>query len=78
MNYLWVGLGGAIGSMLRFFTVDVIGRTWPAVSFPFGTLTVNIIGCFVISFIGALATERITLTGDVRLFLFTGILGGFV
>lgn len=77
MNYLLVGCGGAIGSMLRYLTVDLIGRFFPVISFPFGTLIVNVVGCFFIAFIGSLATDRVNLSSDSRLFLFTGILGGF-
>jgi CrcB protein len=73
----WVFLGGGIGSALRYG----VGRAALAgfgLNFPVGTLAVNVIGCFVM---GALA-EWLALHGagvsqDTKLFLTTGILGGF-
>ena len=46
-------------------------------SFPFGTLSVNIIGCFLIGFFGGLMEYRQLFSPEVRLFLFIGLLGGF-
>ena len=77
MNIFFVGVGGAFGSIARYLMVAFIGRFFPGVAFPCGTLTVNVVGCFAIAFIGALAADKINLTADARLFLFTGILGGF-
>jgi CrcB protein len=77
MNILWVGIGGALGSMARYLVVVALGRSLSNPVFPFGTLAVNVIGCFVIAYIGGLAADRINLTGDARVFIFTGILGGF-
>ena len=77
MNYLLVALGGALGSALRYLTVNVSGRLFTGSDFPYGTLIVNVTGCFVIAFLGALAAERIQLSSECRLFLFTGVLGGF-
>ena len=76
-NLAWVGLGGLLGSMARYLCVWGVGRLFPAVQFPYGTLFVNIVGCFVIGFIGGLAANKQLLTEDGRVFLFTGILGGF-
>jgi CrcB protein len=47
------------------------------VGFPYGTLTVNVIGCFVIGFLAQLAESRGVFTSEARLFVFVGILGGF-
>ena len=54
-----------------------ITRAFSAGVFPYGTLAVNVLGCFTIAFIGALAADKINLTAGLRLFLFTGFLGGF-
>jgi fluoride exporter len=70
----FVGLGGFLGSIARYLVVSEVGRHFPA--FPYGTLTVNMIGCFVIAFIGEIAAGR-AFPADLRLFVFVGILGGF-
>ena len=77
MNILAVAFGGALGSTARYLAVTVIGRCLPGIDFPYGTLTVNVIGCFLIAFIGGLATDKIPLNAEARFFIFTGILGGF-
>ncbi|MBL8012524.1 MAG: fluoride efflux transporter CrcB [Candidatus Omnitrophica bacterium] len=76
MNYVWVALGGALGSVLRYMVVNFSGRTF-LTDFPVGTLLVNVIGCFVIACIGALGADKLDFNHQLRLFLFTGILGGF-
>ena len=75
MKYFYVILGGGIGSLLRY---TVQGLTYKVVDsvFPWGTLCVNLIGCFVIGFLWELF-ERLTLSPDLRVFVFVGILGGF-
>ena len=77
MNILAVAFGGALGSAARYLVVNLIGRSLPGIDFPYGTLAVNFIGCFLIAFIGGLAADKITLSAEARLFIFTGILGGF-
>jgi CrcB protein len=77
MNIFLVGVGGAFGSIARYLMVAFVGRAFSDGSFPFGTLAVNVLGCFTIAFIGALAADKINLSADLRLFLFTGFLGGF-
>lgn len=76
-HVLLAALGGAIGSALRYSTVALTNRYHQYGAFPYGTLAVNVIGCFLIAWIGTLAAEKITLNAEVRLFIFTGILGGF-
>lgn len=77
MNYFSVALGGAIGSVLRYWVVSLAGRSWGYTDFPWGTLIVNIVGCFLISFIGGWAIDKMDLHHPARLFFITGILGGF-
>jgi fluoride exporter len=76
MNIFLVALGGALGSILRYLCVTGFRfPLWPG--FPWGTLFVNVIGCFVIGFVGGLAANKQFLSESGRIFLFTGILGGF-
>lgn len=76
MAYLIVFLGGGLGAALRHGVNVGTARLFGA-SFPYGTLTVNIVGCLVMG----LLTGYFAFKGDVsqhwRLLLTTGILGGF-
>ena len=74
---LWVGLGGFLGSICRFIMVGAFNRFSPAFGFPLGTLSVNILGCFLIGLLHGLAETRSILGPDIRVFLFIGVLGGF-
>lgn len=72
-----VGLGGALGSMGRYCTVTLVQAATPGTTFPFGTLLVNVLGCFAIGCLGALVEVRASFGPEARAFLFAGILGGF-
>ncbi len=74
---LLVGLGGFLGSIGRFVMTGAFNRFSPALGFPIGTLTVNILGCFLIGLLHGLAETRSLFGPDIRIFLFIGILGGF-
>jgi fluoride exporter len=69
--FLLVAVGGAAGSMLRY-ALQKFGNQ----SFPFGTLTVNIAGCFLIGVLWALFMDR-NPDRDLQLLLMTGFCGGF-
>ncbi len=73
--FLLVGLGGALGSMLRFGAVTQATRFSPG--FPTGTVTVNLVGCFLIGLLSALAERRGLISSEMKLLLVTGFLGGF-
>lgn len=74
---LLVALGGAIGSVARYNVgAFVLHHTGPA-TFPYGTFTVNVAGCVIAGLLAGLGEHFEFLTADVRLFLFTGFLGGF-
>lgn len=76
--YLWIALGGALGSMARFWLGSLIGGRWGE-SFPWGTLLVNVIGCFVIGFFATfiVVNDKPTVGPNGRHFFMTGVLGGF-
>lgn len=76
-NILLVGFGGFIGSILRYLASGYVQQVSKSVGFPYGTLVVNVIGCFVIGFLAQLAEIRGVFTTESRLFVFVGILGGF-
>jgi len=77
-NYLCVGAGGAIGTMLRFWLSGVVAHAYGE-RFPTGTLVINITGSFVIGIFAALAPpEGRWLVGSLpRLFFMIGVCGGY-
>jgi CrcB protein len=76
-NLLLVGVGGFIGSVMRYLASGYVQQISKSIDFPFGTLAVNVIGCFIIGFLAQLAEGRGVFTSESRLFVFTGFLGGF-
>jgi len=78
MTYLWVALGGALGSVARYACSSAAAR-WLGAGFPWGTLFVNVTGSFAIGVLAALvaADGRPLLGADARAFLLVGVLGGF-
>ena len=74
---LIVGLGGFIGSIGRYKLGGIILHQTTAWRFPLSTFVVNVLGCFVIGALAALVEHRDMFSADTRLFLFTGLLGGF-
>ncbi len=72
---LAIGLGSFIGGITRYLISLSIHQRILS-SFPFGTLTVNILGCLLIGIVFGLA-DRGNMSQEWRLFLATGILGGF-
>ncbi|MHC4742002.1 MAG: fluoride efflux transporter CrcB [Planctomycetota bacterium] len=77
LNVLLVGLGGFIGSALRYLTVlganRMVGGKW----YSYGTLAVNVIGCLVFGFLAGIIHHKGVFGDQAKLFLLAGILGGF-
>ena len=78
LNYLWVGFGGAFGSVLRFWLSGLIFRHF-ADAFPLGTLVINVSGSFLIGLLVVLTGPdgRVVMNPSVRDGLLIGILGGY-
>ena len=78
MTYLWVALGGALGSVARYACTGAALR-WLGAGFPYGTLFVNVSGSFAIGMLAALVASdgRPLLSPDARAFVLVGVLGGF-
>jgi len=74
--YIAIAFGGAIGALLRYFTV-IISEHFFTKAFPWGTWIVNILGCFLIGLLGGLLFSKHDLLITWRAFLITGILGAF-
>ncbi len=77
LNILAVGVGGFIGSVFRYILGLFIHSILRQSAFPYGTLSANILGCLIIGLLSGLVDHRIDLSAPTRLFLFTGVLGGF-
>lgn len=78
LNYLYVGLGGAIGTIGRFWLNGVVSRRFGE-TFPLGTLVINVTGSFVIGFFATLTAPEgrwlVSLNG--RAFFMSGVCGGY-
>ena len=76
MTALLVALGGAAGAVLRYWVGMAVQRSLGP-GFPWGTLAVNVSGCFVMGLVAGVAERQDSLTPGTRLFLVVGVLGGF-
>lgn len=74
--FLITGAGGFLGSGFRYLAQRLIAVILP-VSFPYGTLIINVTGCFLIGIIYALGDKTRIMTPEFRMFLAIGICGGF-
>ena len=76
LKVIYVGFGGFVGSVLRYFlyilTSNILGYTSPV-----ATIFVNIIGCFLIGFAYQLFNTHLIISENLRLFIMIGLLGGF-
>ena len=74
---LLVGVGGFVGAVMRYAVTNWVQYTLHTSTLPYGTLTVNVIGCLVIGLLGGLSESRNLLTAETRALLLIGVLGGF-
>ena len=76
-NILLVGIGGFIGSVLRYLASGAVQQAVKRLDFPYGTLAVNVIGCLVIGFLAQYGERHGAFSNESRAFICVGILGGF-
>ena len=77
IKILMIGMGGFLGAVSRHFVAGLAQKISNNPFFPYGTITVNIIGCFFIGLIAALVHEKGYFGPNARLFIMVGLLGGF-
>ncbi len=77
INAAVVGSGGFLGALARFGLSGLVHRQLPLATFPYGTLVVNLLGCFAIGMITGLAESRQMFGPEFRTFALIGLLGGF-
>src|SRR5208282_735974 len=75
--YFWLGLGGALGTIARYWLNGIISRHFD--TFPMGTLVINVTGSFLIAFFATLTSPdgRFMVSPVSRTFFMTGICGGY-
>jgi|SRR5690625_2528383 len=76
MGYLWVFIGGGLGSALRHGVNVLAARFW-GTQYPIGTLCINVLGSFAMGVVVEYLAMKSGLSQQVRLFLTTGVIGGF-
>ena len=74
---LLVGAGGFVGAVMRYAVINWVQYALHTSTLPYGTLTVNVIGCLVIGLLGGLSESRNLLNAETRALLLIGVLGGF-
>lgn len=76
-NFLFVGVGGFMGAILRYVVAMAVQTQLSFLGIPIGTLAVNIGGCLLFGFLGALSASQDIFSAQTRLLIFTGFLGSF-
>ncbi len=76
-NLLLIGLGGFLGALLRYDVSGFIQNWSKSLTFPYGTLAVNLLGCLLIGVFSGLAESRGVFSSEARSFVFIGLLGAF-
>ena len=78
LSYLLAMLGSALGGGARLYVSTLVSR-YAGTQFPWGTLAVNLAGCFLVGVLGAVIAPPGRMHGlqDLRVFLIVGVLGGF-
>ncbi|MCD6426128.1 MAG: fluoride efflux transporter CrcB [Anaerolineales bacterium] len=76
-NLLLIGLGGFMGALLRYSVSGLIQNLSKSMSFPYGTLFVNLLGCLLIGALSQVAEIRGVISSEARSFIFIGLLGAF-
>ena len=77
-TYLWIALGGALGSVARYGCSSLAAR-WIGETFPWGTIIVNVVGSFIIGLFATLTGPdgRLIASPDARQFVMVGLCGGY-
>jgi CrcB protein len=73
---IFIALAGLVGTLLRYWLSGVVAKRFGE-TFPWGTMVVNLIGCFVTGAVFYLSEERFLINPAVRTVIMIGLLGGF-
>jgi CrcB protein len=75
-KFILLVVGGAIGTVSRYLLAGIVYRGF-GTQFPYGTMAVNLSGCFIIGFLAALVEKKFLLGPNMRVFLMIGFCGAF-
>jgi CrcB protein len=73
---LWIGLGGALGTMSRYL-IDGWAQRLMGTAFPYGTVAINVVGSFLLVVLMHVGMTKGLIAADLRVVLGAGVLGGF-
>ncbi len=76
MRILWIAVFGAVGTLARFGLQGLV-QTRVGSTFPYGTLLVNLTGCFFLGLIGQFTLNRMVVTPELRMAIAVGFFGGY-
>ncbi|MEN6505323.1 MAG: CrcB family protein [Planctomycetaceae bacterium] len=78
---MWLALAGAAGTLARYGLGGLVQRWAPSEAgsaiFPWGTLAVNVLGCFLFGLVWSLGTERMAISAELRTIILIGFMGAF-
>jgi CrcB protein len=77
LKFLWIGIGGFGGAVLRYAVSGWVQSASRSVEFPYGTLAVNMIGCLLIGVLSQIIENRGVFSAELRWCLLVGGLGAF-
>lgn len=77
VSFIWVAIGGAAGSCLRYWVSLLFQPLAVGQGFPWGTLAANVLGSLGLGLVFVLGEDRAWFGADLRLLLGTGVMGGF-
>jgi CrcB protein len=75
-TYVAIAIGGALGCWARYAQTNLVQTVFGR-NFPFATLSINVIGSFLMGFLFIVTLERLTIPPSVRVGVLTGVLGGY-
>ena len=76
VKILLLALAGALGAVARYGCTTIVQRAFSP-DFPWGTMVVNMMGCFIVGLFWSLAEEKITISPELRVIILVGFLGAF-
>ena len=73
---LYIAIGGAIGSVLRYLTTVLVNKYWSS-HFPLATFIANVLGCFLVGLLIGILEKNNLANSNLKWFLITGFCGGY-
>ncbi len=75
MKILFIAIAGAVGTLTRYYLGGFVQRLSGSSAFPWGTFSVNMLGCLLFGFIWTLAEERFVISPQARTIILVGFMG---